>query len=161
MNQETQQAYQRVLKNIRVSHDATNTHFKNAYVTLRTLLATVTPVLEAEGFLLRERTTVQSPDRSYVTSESVTSESGTETAQATYPLYLEHSLTLFYNGAIVDCSQYFVCYCGVSPQAQGAALTYTRRYHIMSFLGLASHDDDDGNTAQQQMQSVVMKRKVR
>ena len=33
------------------------------------------------------------------------------------------------------------------PQAQGSAITYTRRYALVSILGLNVDDDDDGNKA--------------
>lgn len=34
-----------------------------------------------------------------------------------------------------------------SPQAQGSAITYLRRYALASLLGLVTEDDDDGNLA--------------
>lgn len=34
-----------------------------------------------------------------------------------------------------------------SPQAQGSAITYLRRYAISAILGLATEEDDDGNAA--------------
>lgn len=33
------------------------------------------------------------------------------------------------------------------PQGQGSAITYARRYSIMSAIGMVSDDDDDGNKA--------------
>lgn len=35
-----------------------------------------------------------------------------------------------------------------SPQAIGSCITYARRYALASVLGIASEDDDDGNSAQ-------------
>lgn len=35
----------------------------------------------------------------------------------------------------------------VSPQAQGSAITYAKRYHLAAMLGLNVDDDDDGNAA--------------
>lgn len=37
---------------------------------------------------------------------------------------------------------------GKSPQEEGSALTYARRYGLSSLIGIASEDDDDGATAQ-------------
>ena len=34
-----------------------------------------------------------------------------------------------------------------SPQAQGSAITYMRRYALSAVLGLATEEDDDGNQA--------------
>src|SRR3990167_5517795 len=34
-----------------------------------------------------------------------------------------------------------------SPQAQGSAITYLRRYALSAILGIATEDDDDGNEA--------------
>lgn len=34
-----------------------------------------------------------------------------------------------------------------SPQSQGSAITYMRRYALSGILGLATEDDDDGNQA--------------
>lgn len=34
-----------------------------------------------------------------------------------------------------------------SPQAQGSAITYMRRYALSAILGLATEEDDDGNQA--------------
>lgn len=33
------------------------------------------------------------------------------------------------------------------PQGQGSAITYARRYGLMSMLGIVAEDDDDGNAA--------------
>jgi len=37
----------------------------------------------------------------------------------------------------------------ITPQGQGSAVTYARRYSYMSVLGLVADEDDDGNTASQ------------
>jgi ERF superfamily len=34
-----------------------------------------------------------------------------------------------------------------SPQGQGSAITYLRRYALSAVLGIATEDDDDGNAA--------------
>ncbi len=33
------------------------------------------------------------------------------------------------------------------PQGQGSAITYARRYGLMSMLGIVAEDDDDANAA--------------
>src|SRR5947199_89664 len=38
---------------------------------------------------------------------------------------------------------------GHTPQDQGSAITYMRRYALSAALGLATEDDDDGNAATQ------------
>lgn len=35
------------------------------------------------------------------------------------------------------------------PQGQGSAITYARRYSLLSILGLVADEDDDGNSASQ------------
>lgn len=35
----------------------------------------------------------------------------------------------------------------VTPQAQGSAITYARRYALSAVLGIVTEEDDDGNTA--------------
>src|SRR3990167_1270934 len=35
-----------------------------------------------------------------------------------------------------------------TPQGQGSAITYMRRYALSAILGIATEDDDDGNAAQ-------------
>jgi len=35
-----------------------------------------------------------------------------------------------------------------TPQGQGSAITYMRRYALSAILGIATEEDDDGNTAQ-------------
>src|SRR5687768_15786841 len=36
-----------------------------------------------------------------------------------------------------------------SPQGQGSAITYMRRYALSAVLGIATEEDDDGNAASQ------------
>jgi len=49
-----------------------------------------------------------------------------------------------------------------SPQAQGSAITYLRRYALSAILGIATEDDDDGNSASKRepMKTYTVPRKV-
>ena len=49
-----------------------------------------------------------------------------------------------------------------TPQGQGSAITYLRRYSLSAILGIATEDDDDGNAAstKEPMKSYTVKRNV-
>lgn len=157
---ETHQAYQHFISRVKVLNDSKNNHFRNSYVSLSGLLNTIQPVLAEEGFLLRESTVIEHCENGpHTMRDTLTKEDSSEESEVSYNAYINHRLSLYHEGTLVDSSEYFVCYCGQSPQSQGSCLTYARRYHILSFLGLAG-EDDDGNTAQE-LTKVAMKRKIK
>lgn len=103
--------------------NAINPHFKNKYISLDSLMEQVMPVLHKHGILL-----LQAP--ASINSEPaletvlVHAESGEALAYA-MPLVLERD----------------------NPQGQGSAITYARRYALMSILGLVADEDDDAQKA--------------
>lgn len=105
-------------------YDSVNPHFGNQYLGLKGLLSQVLPVLRANDLLL-----IQSP--------STAGEHPALTTRIVHvPTGEEWVDVMFLSATKQD------------PQAQGSAITYARRYAIMSMLGLvAEEDDDDGNAA--------------
>src|SRR4051794_19487461 len=95
------QALAKVQKEIPdLKKNATNPHFKNTYITLDSLLETIKPVLESNGFVL-----LQPVDGDELVTKLVLLESGQE---------VESSMML-----VLDKQ---------TPQAVGSAVTYARRY---------------------------------
>lgn len=100
----------------------TNPHFHNKYTPLDVVLDAVIPLLNEHGFAL-----IQSP-------VVYASRPGLKT-KLVYGNGQELEDTMFLMPGRED------------PQGQGAAITYARRYAIMSMLGLTSDEDDDGNAS--------------
>ncbi len=101
-----------------VSKDGINPFFKSKYATLENVIATVKPLLKKHGLAF-----AQFPDGDGLTTV-IMHESG-QYLGATANLELK----------------------GHTPQDQGSAITYMRRYALSAALGLATEDDDDGNAA--------------
>lgn len=97
-----------------------NPHFRNKYVPLEELMTQVLPVLNKHNFvLLQQPTTLDGePALRYRLLHS----SG-ETIEDIMPLLSKNA----------------------DPQGQGSAITYARRYSLMSLLGLVADEDDDGH----------------
>lgn len=106
-----------------LQRDAINPHFKNKYVSLDSLMGQILPVLHKHGFVL-----VQSP----------TVENG-EPALRTKLLHAP-------SGEAIEDTMLLVLG-KTDPQGQGSAITYARRYSLMSILGLVADEDDDANAA--------------
>lgn len=103
-----------------IQSDGINPHFKSRYVTLESLMRSILPVLNKHGVVL-----IQSPtsDGTLLTT-LVHAETGEERG-GSIPLMLSKD----------------------DAQGQGSAITYARRYALMSMLGLVADEDDDGNQA--------------
>lgn len=101
-----------------VAKDARNPHFNSSYASLANILEEAAGPLEKSGLSF-----VQYPNGRELVTTIVHIESG-ESISGTLPL----------NPAKDD------------PQGIGSALTYTRRYALVTMLGLAM-EDDDGNAA--------------
>jgi hypothetical protein len=101
-----------------VKKDATNPFFKSKYASLENVIATIEEPLGACGL-----SWAQFPDGDGLTTV-ITHESG-QWMRATANLELK----------------------GHTPQDQGSAITYMRRYALSAALGLATETDDDGNAA--------------
>lgn len=106
-----------------VTKDAKNPHFKNTYIQLGTLLDRVVPELTKRGILLTQTPSAAGPNPALTTS-LLHVPSGTE-IKGTVPLMLERD----------------------NPQGLGSAITYARRYALMSMLCLVADEDDDGQAA--------------
>lgn len=105
--------------------DASNPHFKNKYVTLGKVLETVLPLLQSKGILLTQfLSTVYGTSDPALNTRFRDTETG-ELYDETVPLVLEKQ----------------------TPQALGSAITYFRRYAILSALGLVGDEDDDAEAA--------------
>ena len=102
-----------------------NPAFKRNYSGLPDVLNTVLPVFQKHGILLIQ-TPIRSDDKTVLVLETIFAhaESG-ETITGTVSMPLQDA----------------------SPQKYGSAMTYARRYALMSMAGLMS-EDDDANTAQ-------------
>ncbi len=104
-----------------IKKSGTNPHFKSKYATLEGVIEAVTEPLEKHCFLLMHRTISNEHGKS-ITTELV-HESG-ESFVTAIPLVLAKN----------------------DMQGLGSAITYARRYGIMSILNLPT-EDDDGNEA--------------
>ena len=100
-----------------IKKSGTNPHFKSKYATLEGVIEAVTEPLQKHGFLLMHRTVSNEHGKS-ITTELV-HESG-ESFVTAIPLVLGKN----------------------DMQGLGSAITYARRYGIMSLLNLPAEDDD-------------------
>lgn len=110
----------------------TNPHFKNKYTPLDVVLGQVIPLLNNNGFLL-----IQSPS---TLVNGVTTRGDNTPTLTTRFIYTPTGEELTDHMLLMPGRE--------DPQGQGAAITYARRYAIMSILGLTSDEDDDGNSSQ-------------
>lgn len=106
-----------------IQKNAINPHFKNSYVSLEGVLEVVLPVLNELGLLL-----LQPP----------TNVNG-QPALRTIIADVESGEQIEYDMMLVLERD--------NPQGQGSALTYAKRYSILSLLGLTADADDDGQKA--------------
>lgn len=104
-----------------------NTHFRNKYADLAACLQAVVPALHRHGLALLQKT---HPDADGVAVETL----------------LIHETGETISGGILR-----VPAAKRDPQGFGSALTYARRYSLMSACGIAA-EDDDGNAAAQALQ---------
>lgn len=111
---------QRAMKN--PSKDAVNPHFKSRYADLPGVLEAVMPPLHENGFMVQQFPCEVDEMPALLTL--VVHESGE---------WVETVIKL--RPAKND------------PQGVGSALTYMRRYSLLSIAGVAADDDDDGNAA--------------
>lgn len=102
----------------KISKDAENPFYKNKYATLSKIMDVIKQPLEATGLLY-----IQMPDgEAGMTTTLYHVESG-QFIQATHNMQPKAK----------------------DPQAVGSAITYARRYALVSMLGLDVDADDDGN----------------
>jgi len=101
----------------RLKKDKTNPHFKNSYVDVNSVLEETLPVLNEEKVLLLQPTEVKNGVN-----------------------YLYTKLVDIEDGSRVEASM--ILPNGLDAQKTGSALTYYRRYMLVSILGLQAVDDD-------------------
>lgn len=106
---------------INLQKSAINPHFKNRYVPLDTLMGQVLPILNRLGLVLLQFPTTVDVSAPGLRTRITHAESGE---------FIEDTMVL-----VLD---------KISPQAQGSALTYARRYSLMAILGLVADEDSDG-----------------
>lgn len=102
-----------------VTKGAVNPFFNSKYVEINSLLQAITPILQKHGVLLTQPLT-SIEGKPAITTSLQDVESGTHLSSTT---------------PIPDIQD---------PQKMGAAITYFRRYGILSVLGLGA-EDKDGN----------------
>lgn len=102
--------------------DSDNPHFKSKYADLASVMAACMPALNANGIAVLQPTHDED-GRMYVKTIFVHASSG-ETAECRVPLIVAKN----------------------DMQGYGSAVTYARRYGLMSMAGIAP-EDDDGNAA--------------
>lgn len=103
--------------------DATNPHFHSKFASLGAVIASVRPILNKHGLVYAQFPT-NIDGAPALETMLIHAESGEDIAAVT-PLILAKN----------------------DPQGHGSALTYTRRYALLSILGLVGDEDDDANAA--------------
>ena len=103
--------------------DGTNPHFGSKFISLPTLLDQVLPVFRKHDLML-----LQPP----------TNIGGTP-ALTTLIVSTKTGATLSFTTPLIMAK--------ADAQGHGGAITYMRRYALMSLLGLVADEDDDGNSA--------------
>lgn len=108
---------------VELQKSAINPHFKNSYVPLEEVIEQVVPLLNEHGIVLLQNVGHYEGKPLLVTT-LLDAESGT-TIDSAAPLILDKE----------------------TPQGVGSAITYMRRYTILSMLGLVADADDDAEAA--------------
>jgi hypothetical protein len=109
-----------------LTFDSRNPHFKNQYLSLKGLLAAIRPTLAANDLLI-------------VQTVSNTGGPSPAPALTTRLIHVES------NEYIEDTM--LLSAVKTDPQAQGSAVTYARRYAVVTLLDLVADEDDDGEAA--------------
>lgn len=107
---------------------ASNPFFKSKYADLATVVAAAQPVLTVTGLAVSQFPTI-TPNGEPGLTTILLHKSG-QYIESTMPLLAAPN-----KGG------------EVTPQEQGSAITYARRYAFMAVLGLVADEDDDGNAA--------------
>jgi len=113
-----------------IPKSSNNPFFNSKYAALPEVVAAATPILAKNGLAVSQFITY-TEDGSDALITHLIHESGQ---------YISYSMKLH----LVPDKNGFI-----TPQAQGSATTYARRYSYMSVLGLVADEDDDGNAASQ------------
>lgn len=100
-----------------------NPFFKSKYAGLPSILEVILPILQQNGILLTQ-SPISEGDKVGVKTIFVHAKTGQKTE-----------------------GSFFVSLAKNDPQGAGSAITYCRRYALVSMLGLNVDEDDDGNNA--------------
>lgn len=114
----------------KIEKDAKNSHFKNSYATLPSVLSAVLPVLQANGVLF-------------------TSREVDDGGQPFMLLQLIHTAS----GELIESKVKLIN--AIDMQKLGSAYTYATRYGLLSMLGISPDIDDDGNATAITLEDVV------
>lgn len=117
-----------------IKKEDSNPFFKSKYAGLPSILEVVMPILNKHGIIL---------------TQSPTNEGDRVGVRTT----LSHA-----NGEIN--SEFTMALAKNDPQGAGSAITYARRYALVSMLGLNVDEDDDGNEASNKVTQLVDGEKV-
>lgn len=101
-----------------------NPHFGNKYISLDSLMTQVLPILNKHELVLVQAPSIANGNEPALTTTLIHAPSQ-ENIQSQMLLVLDKD----------------------TPQGQGSAITYGRRYSIMAMLGLVADEDDDGQAA--------------
>jgi hypothetical protein len=107
--------------------DGVNPHFRSKYAPLDTIVETINPLLVKNGLV-------------WSTMPSFDATTGEPT--------LKYELAHAPSRESKDGEMKLLLSKG-DPQGQGSAITYARRYALVSVLNLVADDDDDGHAASQ------------
>lgn len=118
-----------------LTRDSINPHYKNKYVSLDSLMPQILPLLNDNWLVLSQLPT--HIDGAPALTTRITHAPTGEFVEATMPLILDKQ----------------------NSQGQGSAITYARRYQLLSMLGLVADVDDDG--AQASTREVALPRHAR
>lgn len=105
-----------------IRKEDSNPFFKSKYAGLPSVLEAVLPILNENGLVLSQ-SPITDGDRI-----------GVET-------------TIYHTSGEYITSKFTMNLAKNDPQGAGSAITYARRYALVSMLGLNVDEDDDGNTA--------------
>lgn len=114
-----------------IKKEDSNPFFKSKYAGLPSVLEVVLPKLHKNGLYLVQ-TPVSEGERIGVKTEIIHAESG-ESVAGSFTMALAKN----------------------DPQGAGSAITYARRYALVSMLGLNVDEDDDGNHASNKVSQLV------
>ena len=119
---------------VELQKTALNPHFKSKYIPLEEVIGKVIPLLNEAGIVLMQ--SVGHWEGTPLLITSLTDAETDERLETAAPLILDKQ----------------------TPQAVGSAITYMRRYSILSLLGLVADEDDDANSATTQRRTRTVKR---
>ena len=118
----------------KIAKDANNPMFRNNYATLDQIITEIRPLLQKNGLSILQ---IPAGNNETLTLKTLLLHESGE--------YLESDeFTLAPMAQVIDKTTKEKA---ITPQSVGSAITYARRYSLLSFLSLNTGEDDDGNNA--------------